>query len=85
MRDDDADGAADDGQRAGAEADLGQQPQDLPPVAAERARGPGERPDVERELVAEVRRGALERLLRRPTLRSVRPSSSTLFGGTTWK
>ena len=43
MRDDDADGAADDGERAGAEGDLGQEPQDLLLVAADRARGPRER------------------------------------------
>ena len=51
---DDADRAADHGQRAGAEADLGEQPHHLAPVAAQGARGPRGRPAVEGELPAEV-------------------------------
>ena len=55
---DDADRAADDRQGAGAEGDLGQQPEGLLLVAPQGARGPGERPAVEAELVAEVVEGA---------------------------
>src|ERR1044072_1659942 len=53
-RGDDADGAADDGQRAGAEGHLGEDAEDLLLVAAQRAGGPREGLDEERELFTEA-------------------------------
>src|SRR5690606_7527751 len=54
QRQHDARGAEDDDERAGPEADLGEQAADLTAVTAERARGPRDRADVERELVAQL-------------------------------
>ena len=50
---DDADGAADHGEGAGAEGDLGQDPQDLARVAHDRARQRQQHLDVEGQLVTE--------------------------------
>ena len=90
---DDADGAADDRQRAGAEGDLGQQPEHLLLVAPQRARGPGQRPAVEAELVAEVVEGAQRlpvHLLERPQadpdpVAGREQRHHCPFGGTSWK
>jgi hypothetical protein len=51
---DDPDRAADDGEGTRAEGDLGEDPQDLLLVPGDRARGPGERTQVERQLLTEV-------------------------------
>ena len=74
----------DDGEGAGAERDLGEQPQDLLLVAAQGARAPGERADVEPHLLAE----AVERL--HGPAGEVEDLAHVLhllqiFWGTTWK
>ncbi len=51
---DDADRAADHGERAGAEADLGQQPDDFAAVPAQRSRHGGRGAHVEQQLFAQV-------------------------------
>ena len=80
--DDDADGAADDREGAGAEGHLGQEPGDLLLVADQRLRRPADRGDVELQLATEgVQRldGALcERL-------EVGHPRQPVFGGTSWK
>src|SRR3954469_6321860 len=90
---DDADGSADDRQRAAAEGDLGQQPHRLLLVALDRARGPAEGAAVEAELVAEVveraQRLAVDLLeLPHADLDAVggrEKGHHCPFGGTSWK
>ena len=76
---DDADGAADDGQGAGAQRHLGEDPQDLLLVAHQGARGPRERAHVERQLLTEgvhqLQRTLVGRL-------EVRHARQPVFGGT---
>ena len=73
-------------ERAGAEADLGQQPHDLLLVAADRARRPGERAAVEAQLAAEVVQPSTGcARCRRRLVREAGHRRHPSFCGTTWK
>src|SRR4051812_24952369 len=90
---DDADGSADDRQRAAAEGDLGQEPHRLLLVALERPRGPAERAPVEPELLAEVVERAQRHAVDLLELPQADPDPvggreqrhHCPFGGTSWK